>query len=211
MRSMAERCLAGEFDGSARKASRDPECIRLGIDESTIRYHVVRGDPATAAAPVAQRARVAAETAAAEAAQVPVKFIFIERAGSAQASAAVEAAIGVIESQIGVRVERVANCARAEAAIPLQAEIEIEAEKRVALEAELDASKVREAALRLEVGASAARMATLEAKLASTSRSTAAATAKAAATIGATNEGAAKLRKETKAAKRSLSRAKERV
>ena len=100
---MAERCLAGEFDGSAFKASRAPECIRLGIDESVIRYHITRGNPAAAIARAADRARVATETAAAEAARVPVKIVFVERGGSAPAAAAVEAAIGAIESQIGVR------------------------------------------------------------------------------------------------------------
>ena len=57
----------------------------------------------------AVRKRVAAETADAEAARVPVKLIFVERAGSAPAAAALEAALGLIESQIGVHVERVAN------------------------------------------------------------------------------------------------------
>ena len=100
MRSMADRCLAGEFEGSARKASWDPECIRLSIEEYIIRYHVVRVDPASAAARVAQGTVVAAKTDSAESAKVPIKFIFVERAGSAQASAAVKAAISLIESHI---------------------------------------------------------------------------------------------------------------
>ena len=43
---------------------------------------------------------MAAETDSAESAKVPVKFIFVEPVGSAQASAAVEAAMSVIESHI---------------------------------------------------------------------------------------------------------------
>ena len=82
VRSMAERCVAGEFEGSARRASFDPDCIRLGIDESHIRYHMNKVEPAAAAARAAERARVATESAAAEAARVPVKFVFVERAGA---------------------------------------------------------------------------------------------------------------------------------
>ena len=59
VRSMAERCVAGEFEGSARRASFDPDCIRFGIDESHIRYHMNKVEPAAAAARAAERARVA--------------------------------------------------------------------------------------------------------------------------------------------------------
>ena len=66
------------------------------------------------------------------------------------------AALGAIETQIGGRLERAAKLARAEAANPLQVELEAEAGRRKALEAELDALKVRDAAQRREVVASAA-------------------------------------------------------
>ncbi len=122
VRSMAERCVAGEFEGSARRASHDPECIRLGVSESAIRYHMNKvEDPAARAA---ERARVATESAAAEAARVPVKVIFVERAGAQPVAAAFEAAARVIESQIGVRVKRVAKHAREEASTALQSELE---------------------------------------------------------------------------------------
>ncbi len=75
VRCMAERCLAGEIGGSAVNASRAPECIRLGVDEFNIRYNIGRGDFAAAAARAADRARVATETAAAEAPRVPVRVI----------------------------------------------------------------------------------------------------------------------------------------
>ena len=130
MRFIADRCLDGEFNGSARKASRDPECIRLGIDESTIRYHIGIGDPAAAAARASDRARVATETAAAEADGADVQFVFVERAGSAPAAAAVVAALGAIETQIGGRLERVAKLARTEASTALQVEFEAEAGRR---------------------------------------------------------------------------------
>ena len=72
-------------------------------------------DPAATAARDAGRKRVATEAAAAEAAGVGVQFVFVERAGSAPAAAAIVAALGAIETQIGGRLEKVAKRARAEA------------------------------------------------------------------------------------------------
>ena len=190
VRSMAERCVAGEFEGSARRASHNPDCIRLGIDESTIRYHMNKVEPAAAAARAAERARVATESAAAEAARVPVKVVFVERAGAQPAAAAFETAIGVMKSHLGVHLKRVAECAREDASTALQSELEVEAEEREALETELEALKSRDATQRLELLASTARIAALEANLASASSSSATATAKAHATVGAAEGGA---------------------
>ena len=77
----------------------------------------------------------------------------------------------------------VAKRAREEAATPLQAEIEAEAERRGALEAELDELRLSTAAQRRKVEAGERQVAALEAKLARTSSSAAAAAAKAAATV----------------------------
>ena len=71
---MAERCIAGEFNGSSFLAAQDPDCVRLGINESSIRRRIVACNPAAAAARAAERARVATATAAAEAAHVPARF-----------------------------------------------------------------------------------------------------------------------------------------
>ena len=199
VRPIAERCLVGEFDGSAFKAAQDPECVQLGVIRSNIQYHMARLDPASAAARAADRARVATQTAAAEAIGVPVKIIFVERAGSAPAAAAIEAAMGVIDSQIGVQVRRVAKRAREEAATPLQAEIEAEAERRGALEAELDELRLSNAAQRRKVEAGERQIAALEAKLARTSSSAAASAAKAEATVEVAKGAATAARGETKA------------
>ena len=56
----------------------------MGVDEADIRYHMTRADPTAVAARATERAWVAAETEAAKAAGVPVKIIFVERAGLAQ-------------------------------------------------------------------------------------------------------------------------------
>jgi len=167
--------------------------------------------PIAAAARAAERARVATETAAAEAAHVPVKIVFVERGGSAPAAAAVEAAIGVIESQIGVQVGRVAKRAREEASTTLQAELEVEAERREALETELDKLLLSNAAQRRKVEAGERQVAALQAQLARTSSSAAAAAAKAAATVEAAKEGRMEARGETRAAKQSHSRAQRQV
>ena len=90
-RSMASRCISGEFGGIAYRAGQDPECLRLGVTAMAIQYHIDRMEPAAAAARAAERARVATETSAAEAAHVPVKIVFVERGWSAPAAAAVEA------------------------------------------------------------------------------------------------------------------------
>jgi len=201
VRSMAGRCVAGEFEGSAWIASKNPECIRLGVSESAICYHINKvEDPDAVAARAAERARVATESAAAEAARVPVKVVFVERAGAQPAAAAFEAAVGVIESQIGVRVKRVAKHAREEASTALQSELEEEAERREALETELEEFKLRDATQQLELRASTARIAALEANLARASSRAAGAAAKAHATVGAAKGGAAAARKEAKAA-----------
>ena len=115
---MAQRCIAGEFDGSAVRAANEPECLRLGVARQTIQYHMDIIDQTATAARDAGRKRVATEAAAAE---VSVQFVFVERAGSAPAAAAIVAALGAIETQIGGRLERVAKLARAEAATHLQA------------------------------------------------------------------------------------------
>lgn len=163
----------------------------MGVDESHTRYHMNKiEDPAAAAARAAECAGMATEFAAAEAARVPAKFIFVERAGAQPASAGVEAAIGIIESQIGVRVKSVAKHPREEASIVLLSELEDEAERREALETELGELKLCDATQRLELRASTARIAVLEAKLASTSSSAATAAVTAQATVGAAKGGA---------------------
>ena len=77
---MAERCVAGELEGSAWRASHDPEFIRLGVSESAIRYHMNKvEDPAAVAARAAERARVATESAAAEAARTKADELILYR------------------------------------------------------------------------------------------------------------------------------------
>ena len=63
---MAERCVSGEFGGSALLATRSPTTARMGISRGAIRRQMDRIDPAALADRMADRERVATETAAAE-------------------------------------------------------------------------------------------------------------------------------------------------
>jgi hypothetical protein len=78
---MAERCVAGEFGGSAWRAAAMPECIALGINYQTIEYHMGKMNPVESACRVAHRARVESEAAQAEAEMMRVKYVFVERKG----------------------------------------------------------------------------------------------------------------------------------
>ena len=64
---MEARVVSGEFEGSARRAANDPECIALGVDYRNIEYHISLINPADRLARAADRARVETETAAAAA------------------------------------------------------------------------------------------------------------------------------------------------
>ena len=85
---MASRCIDGEFGGSAWRAAQSPKTARMGLTRNAINYQIRVLDPAGHAAMVNDRARVAAETAAAEAAGHVVDIVFVERGGSASAKKA---------------------------------------------------------------------------------------------------------------------------
>ena len=78
IRRMAERCAAGEFEGSSWHAAATPECVALGIERKNIDYHLSKINTADSASRAANRARVEAETAQAKVEMMPVKFIFVE-------------------------------------------------------------------------------------------------------------------------------------
>ncbi len=96
VKAMADRCLAGEFDGSYCRAAKEPECVALGILHQHILYHMDQKRPLVAADRAADRARVAAEATAASQGTNPV-FVFVERGGSASAATAVSAIVGKLE------------------------------------------------------------------------------------------------------------------
>jgi chromosome segregation ATPase len=99
VKAMADRCLAGEFNGNYHRAAKEPECVALGISHQHIQYHMDHKCPLVAADRAADRARVAAEaTAASSALRTNPVFVFVERGGSASAATAVSAIVGKLES-----------------------------------------------------------------------------------------------------------------
>ena len=78
---MAERCVSGEFGGSAYHATMSPTTARMGISRGAIERRMRQIDPSA----LADRTRVAAETAASVAAGHVIDVIFVERGGSASA------------------------------------------------------------------------------------------------------------------------------
>ena len=87
---MAERCVSGEFGGSALLATRSPTTARMGISRGAIRRQMDRIDPADLVDRMADRERVATETAAAEERGHVVELVFVERGGSAPAKKALD-------------------------------------------------------------------------------------------------------------------------
>ena len=107
VRSIAVRVVAGEFNGSSRLASRDPECMALGVSPQSIDYHIGLINPSGGLARVADRARVETEVAAAAVAVRDVQIVFVERGGAAPAAAAVSQIVAKLEYQLGAQVGNV--------------------------------------------------------------------------------------------------------
>ena len=82
---MAERVMDGGYNGSVRRAAQSPMTASMGISVGAIAHQIRVLDPAAHAARANDRARVAAEVAAAKAAGHLVDIVFVERGGSASA------------------------------------------------------------------------------------------------------------------------------
>jgi len=168
---MAARCVAGDFNGSAWHAANDPECIALGIDDRNIQYHIDSIDPDASLARAADRARVATEAAAAAVESQSVKFIFVERGGSAPAAVAVSRIVDTLETELAPQVRNVTKMARRDASLSAQVEIETASSEKTTLVEELRQMKARAAAAAAEAQRAAAvaarQIARLEAELAS--------------------------------------------
>ena len=121
---MALRCASGEFGGSAWKAAGDPECLSLGVDESSIRYYIKKINPTEAAACAAERERVAAEAAAAVENGRKVQFVFVERVGARPAEKALTAVLETIEKNVSTTVTQIVDHARHQGRIERQSELE---------------------------------------------------------------------------------------
>ena len=85
---MEDRILDGEFWGSAWHALQSPTTAGVGITHGEINYQMTKIDPVAHAARAHDRARVAAETAAAEENGHVVGLVFVKRGGSSSAKKA---------------------------------------------------------------------------------------------------------------------------
>ena len=102
-KSMAARCIAGEFDGSASLAAKDPECIALGVARQNIQYYIDQVDPAgsLALARAADRGRVAAKAVGAPwLLLLPAYYIYVECGWTAPVAAAASKVKRNLESGI---------------------------------------------------------------------------------------------------------------
>ena len=210
VRSIAVRVIAGEFDGSSSLASRDPECMALGVSHQSIDYHIGLINPDGGLARAADRARVETEVASAAVALHEVQYVFVERKGAAPAAAAVSRIMDKLESQLGAQVGNVAKMARRDASASSQVEIETAATEIEALVDELRQMKKRAA----DAAADAKQqIVALEAKLASSAGETKAAEAKTAvavAKIAAMTEAKGEASQRTKMVAQNLARAQKR-
>ena len=82
---MAERCVSGEFGGSAYFATKSPTTARMGISRGAIERQMRAMNPTAHAARIADRERVAAEITEARACERDVEIVFVERGGSSSA------------------------------------------------------------------------------------------------------------------------------
>ena len=76
---MAERCVSGEFGGSAWHATKSPTTARMGISKGAIQRQMRRIDPVALADRLVDRERAKAETSVSEAAGHVVDIVFVER------------------------------------------------------------------------------------------------------------------------------------
>jgi len=170
-RSMAARCVAGDFNGSARRAASDPECIALGVGPSAIAYHMNLINPDASLARAADRARVATEAAAAAVESQSVQFIFVERGGAAPAAMAVSRIVDTLETGLATQVGNVVKMARRDGSASSQVEIETASSEKKTLVEELRQMKTCAAAAAVEAQRAAAvaarQIARLEAELSS--------------------------------------------
>jgi len=82
---LAQRCVAGEFEGVAYRAAQLPEAVELDLNHQLIQYHMDKVDPVAAAARVAERARFENDKSEAEMRGAEVHVVAVERGGGRSA------------------------------------------------------------------------------------------------------------------------------
>jgi hypothetical protein len=84
-KSLAQRCVEGDFGGIANRASQEPNAVELGVDRQMIQYYMDKFDPVAASTRGAERAQLEHEKSEAEIAGAKVRVVVVERGGGRSA------------------------------------------------------------------------------------------------------------------------------
>ncbi len=205
-RTLAERCVAGEFEGVAYRAVFAPEAVELGINHMHIQYYIDKIDPADAHIRVADRLRLQHETAQAEEQGLRVVVVAGRGGGSVRA----------LEKKLDEQAQRESKKRTRDSEVVVtlaqtQAELEQATAENAKLKAELHESREREAKRLREGEETARRIEKLEAEVAKFKGRASEAEARAAAKAEALSEARADARRKADTLQHSLKRAEERA
>ena len=205
-RTLAERCVAGEFGGVANRAAQAPEALDWGITRSNIQYYMNQIDPEAASARVAERLQAEHETTQAEEQGLRVVVVGGRGAGSVRA----------LEKKLDEQAQRESKKRTRDSEVVVtlaqtQAELEQAAAKIAKLEADLLESREREAKRLREGEEAARRIAKLEAEVEKQKGLASAAGAQAAAKAGDLAEARADARRKADTLRHAITRAEERA
>ncbi len=219
-KTLAERCLAGEFGGIPYRAAQSPEAVELGISHCMIHHYMNQIDPTTAFDRVADRLRVEHETTQAEEQGFRVVVVGGRGGGSVRA----------LEKKLDEQAKRESKKRTRDSEVVVtlaqtQAELEQAAAKIAKLEAELlevrerEAKRLREGEetahriekLEAEVEKFQGRASEAEARASEAEARASEAEARAAAKAEALAEARADARRKADALRHAIARAEERA
>ena len=205
-RTLAERCVAGEFGGVPYRAAQAPEAVEYGISARMIYHHMDQVDPTTAVDRVADRLRVEHEKTQAEEQGFHVVVVKGRGGGSVRA----------LEKKLEQQEQRESKKRTRESEVVVtlartQAELEQGAAEIAKLKAELLESSEREAKRLREGEETARRIATLEAEVEKHKGRAREAEAQAAAKAGDLAEARADARRKADTLRHAIARAEERA
>jgi hypothetical protein len=205
-RTLAERCVAGEFGGVPYRAAQEPEAVEYGICPKMIYYYMNQIGPEAASARVAERLRAEHETAQAEEQGIRVVVVGGRGSGSVRA----------LEKKLEQQAQRESKKRTRDSEVVVtlaktQAEVEQAAAENAKLRAELH--ELREhAAKRLREGEETARrIAKLEAEVEKHKNLASAAGAQVAAKASALAEARADARRKADMLRHAIACAEERA
>ena len=205
-RTLAERCVAGEFGGVPYRAAQTSEAVEYGISARNIQYYMDQIDPTAASARVAERLQ--AEHEATQAKEKGLRVIVVGGRGGGSVRA--------LEKKLDEQAQRESKKRTRDSQVVVtlartQAELEQAAAENAKLKAELLESREREAKRHREDEETARRIANLEAEVEKQKSLASAAGAQAAAKAGDLAEARADARRKVNTLRHAIARAEERA